>query len=175
MTGLAAFALRHWKLIGVGLIIAFLASYSAYQRGQAVKWHNAHDKAVAAHQRDLVTIKLSMQQAIADNAAKVIAKERAAAAITERTNDELQSDLVDARALAADYARRMRVNRTCASDSGQAGNTEIASAPSDSATAGGETFVSIPSDDLRICADNTVKAQSWADWYRELRDQWNKE
>jgi hypothetical protein len=172
MTALA-FALRNWKLILGGVVALGLAVALFLARSDARHAHEALTAEKASHALDIATWKVASAKAIADNIADVRAKEGDAAQITEKAQDDLQAQLADARALAADYARRMRA--ASAAYPGSAGKTSSGETPGAPASPDNAGMSLVADSDVRICTENTVKVKGWADWYAELRARYNAE
>jgi hypothetical protein len=86
--------------------------------------------------------------------------EAAQTKVREEVSRDLETKLASARAAADDYARRLR-NSAAQGGGNRAGLPEAADAPGAPAGAGEASLV----DDLRTCSDNTVKAESWRDWW----------
>ena len=171
MTALAAWSLVRrfwWAPLLVAAVIAAMI-YRADARHNLKGWQGEK----AAHELDLANIRAASAKAIADNIADVRAKESDAATIVEDKQHDLESQLADARRLAADYARRMRTGAagTDPRDAGAATIGKVASTPSDPLGSGGVSL--LDEDDVRICTDNTVKALGWPEYYAPLRARYN--
>lgn len=148
-----------WKKIGYALLAIGIASF-IWHRG-----YHSRDAEVAALNQTIANMKAASAQAAADNLAHVRAVEAKNAAIQKDMEDALETQLADARAAAGAFVVRQRAQ--AATDNAGAGRV---SDPPDATgsidDAGGKTLV--PDDDLRICAENTVKAQGWADWWKAI-------
>jgi hypothetical protein len=167
-----SFAWRHWKLILGGLVALSLSVALFLARSDARHAHEALTAEKASHALDIATWRAASAKAIADNLADVRAKEGDAAIITEKANHDLESQLADARALAADYARRVRAGTT--GDHGNAGQAGIGTIASTASAIGGTGGVSIlDEEDVRICTDNSVKLLGWQSFYASLRTRYN--
>jgi hypothetical protein len=177
--GFALKALGYLKLVpkpvwyALGILAALLmlwhihsgwerkAYNDAYNAGWAVE-HKAHEQTIANYRAAQATAK-------ATNVATVGAVETDTSKITEDKQHDLEAKLADARALAADYARRLRAGETGAAkgDPGQGSLPQASGAPGSPIGAG--TVPVMDDSDLQICSVNTVKAKGWQDWYSEVR------
>lgn len=83
--------------------------------------------------------------------------------VREEVSRDLEAKLASARAAADDYARRLR-NQAAQGGSNRA-HLPVVAEPPDAPDGPGETAIL---DDLRICADNTVKAEGWRDWWLRI-------
>jgi hypothetical protein len=137
---------------------AFNAGWSQQHRQLLTLEHNVRVAAIAAHVL---------------NHAQVTETEDRGAKITETNQHDLESQLAGARALAADYARRMRANAAAADPGrpGEGGISQAAASPGGADGAGGVPLVG--DADLRICTENTVKAIGWQRFYEAERATFN--
>jgi len=159
-----SFVWRHWKAFAsAGLAICVLG-YVGILKGEVS--HYKKLSAQFAEQNKLLeaTYTAAQQTARANNLEAVRKAETDGNAISERTQNDLQKQLADARALAANYARRMRGTTTA--NQGAAGESAIPEAANAAIGANGSSGNAlVPEDDLRICADNTTKAMGWQVWF----------
>lgn len=163
-----SFAWRHWRaFLSVGLAIVALA-YIGILKGEVSHYHKLSDQFAEQNKLLEATYRAAQNTARANNLEAVRKVEADGAAISERTQNDLQKELADARALAANYARRVRAapaaNQGAA---GQGGISEAAIAAISANGPGGNALV--PEDDLRICADNTTKARGWQQWFAAVK------
>lgn len=139
-------------------VVALLVfvDHRGYRRGVA-----SQQPAIAALNATIADVRLKTQQAKADDAIYAASVERAQAVITEEKSNAIEASLAAARADASAYAARLR-----AASSADKGGKRISDLPR-SAVASGPTID--PADmadvDAKACAENTVKAQDWLDWY----------
>ncbi|UIJ46890.1 hypothetical protein LZK98_08100 [Sphingomonas cannabina] len=115
-------------------------------------------------------IRAKRAEAKAEDIAHARAVETAQAAITQETEDALRAQLAAARAAAAAFAERLRSAEGSTADvrgNRSAAGLPVTTGPSQrTAGAGGAPVVD--ASDLRICSENTVKAQGWQDWYQRV-------
>jgi hypothetical protein len=153
----------------VGLVLHHKAEKRAYNEAFNAGWSQQH--------RQLVTLEHNVRVAATAaheiNHAQVTDTEDRAAKITETNQHDLESQLANARALAADYARRMRANAAAANPGrpGEGGVSQAAASPGIADGAGGVPLVG--DNDLRICTENTVKAIGWQRFYEAERAAYN--
>lgn len=117
----------------------------------------------AAHAQDIADVRAATAKAQADDLMHARAVETRQAKISQEIQDDLTSRLASARADAARYAERLRAASQAHPGSVAATDMPgLPDAPSGAAGAGQDAIV----DDAAICAENSVKAQGWQDWYR---------
>jgi len=164
-----SFAWRHWKaFLSVGIAIAVLG-YIGILKGNERHWHKIADQMSEQNKMLEASYTAAQQTARANNLEAVRKAETDGNAISERTQNDLQKQLADARALAANYARRMRAGATPANQgaAGESAISEASNASPGTDSASGNALV--PEDDLRICADNTTKARGWQVWFAAVQ------
>jgi len=159
-------ALRNWRTVVSLLSIGALAVLLIFARIDAKRWRKHFDQEAALHQRDLATVQAAAEKARADDlshAALVKARDDATA---KEMNDALSTRLADARRTADAYAAGLREARHRA-DQGSAGGAylpAVADAAGKPVGPGEETQL----DDARFCAENTVKAEGWREWWNKV-------
>jgi len=93
------------------------------------------------------------------HAAQIAARD---ARIAEETQHDLEARLADARAAAADHARRLS-DRT--GGAGGGGRADLPAAPTASGEPAAADRATELAADLTLCAENTVIAAGWQDWW----------
>lgn len=151
---------KAWAIIAVlGLVLLF-------SKMEARRWHKQADHCAAARLADQRGWQAAYDKAVADDAAHIAAVKARDDQITQEKTHALETQLVDARTAVARYAR---LHPASAANQGSAGAATVPAA-SDPASAvdgaGSEAIVSVA--DLEICADNTIKAAGWRDWWAEV-------
>ena len=149
------------RYLGSGMIAIGLwlwIDHRGYQRG----FHD-RDAEVAALNLTISNVHTAAEKARADDLAHAKAVEAQQSAITQEASRDLEQKLADARRIADDYARRLQ-SATPQADPGRGGAEDLPRAPDTSGSAPG-AGVDPLLDDLRICSENTVKAQAWLDWW----------
>lgn len=149
-----------WAIPIIGLTIALGVTRSTLDHRRA-----ALKAEQAAHAQDIADVRAATAKAQADDLMHARAVETRQAKISQEIQDDLTSRLASARADAARYAERLRT-ASQASDSGSAAASvpSFPDAPSSAVGASQDAFVA----DAAICAENSVKAQGWLDWYRSV-------
>lgn len=163
----AAWLRDHWRAIGVAVLLVVLAGGWALAASDARHWRLTAENAEARRVAQAASTREATETARrldAERAARVQAEQ---GAIAERTKDELETQLADARARTADYARRMRI---AASANPGGGGTAAVPAAADAAgaadTPAGAALVARA--DLDRCTDAYVVAAGWQRWWAEV-------
>ena len=147
------------RLLTGGLAIALAISCAmlwAEQRHSA-KWEKRAGEWQAAHDKLEANIRAKTALAQAQDAAHAAATEARDLKRAMETNDALRKDIAAVRSRLAERVRTGTTTADPRSGSGAAVPASPGSTPS-LAGAGGGAF--IPTDDLRICAENTLKAKA---------------
>jgi hypothetical protein len=156
-----------WKLAkpflpyiaGVLIVASLLSAYGhrQYERGS-----HSRDAQVATLIQNIAERQAASVKAAADNLAHVKQVEAEQASITKEQSNALTRQILDARSALAAYLVRSKAGQ------GNASQGVVSSIPGSSGgiTGAGENAV-VSVADLGICADNTVKAKAWQDWYRD--------
>lgn len=152
--------LPYWK-VGLALVVAAYIGLLHFQ----IASEKRHSAKVETRLRETNAALVKLESDVRSKTALAQAQDAAHAAATEardlkramETNDALHKDIA---AVRSRLAERVRAGATTA-DPGRGGGSAVS--PSSSSTprlagAGGGAF--IPTDDLRICAENTLKAKA---------------
>jgi hypothetical protein len=111
-------------------------------------------------------VRAKTAQAAADDAAHAAAVQADQDRNTKEQTDALQIALADARARAADYARRLRAAPSASGVAGGDGGTPAVPAAADAAgTVAGAGEAAVLAADASACAEAVTKAQGWQDWW----------
>lgn len=159
--------LLNWRWLLPSLGCLGLGVALMFAKGDARHWHKQADRIAELREADQVNWRAAYDKARADNIAHAYAVQVSDARIMQENEHDLQTKLVDARALAARTVERLRYRP--GPDQGAGGAAGIGTA----ADATGDPFgpgqkAIVDADDVRVCTENTVKAQGWQDWYRQL-------
>lgn len=151
-----------WSIPITGLAVLLLLA-----RSDARHWHKQAD----GYQQQLTLLEASYRAAQdtakAANLTAVTKAETDGAQIAKDHDDALEKQLADARALADDYARRLR---SAAADQGAAGQGDLSKAPRAAQGADGAGGMPVmDASDLQVCSVNTVKAHGWQAFYRDVK------
>ena len=169
MTGAAILTILRgfpWKWIGLGagvLGLVWYVHHRGYQAGVA-----SQAPVIASLNATIANVRAATAQAQAEDLAHKQAVEAADTKIAQEKTDDLEKQLADARAAVAVYSR---LHAASPADPGRGGTADMpgaADAPGAPDAAGGQALV--PVSDLAVCADATVKAQGWQDWYRAVAE-----
>ena len=118
----------------------------------------------AEYAQDIANVRAATEKAYADDLLHVRDVKARQAQLSKRIEDELVPQLAAARADAARYAERLRSASKAPGSGGAAANLPGGpDAPSGPAGAGQTAEL-----DAIACAENTVKAQGWQDWYASV-------
>lgn len=167
MFGLSMLNPWKWGTIGAGIGCVALGIMLLFARADADHWHQKADRCVELRKLDKANYTKAATEARLKATEAARQKELQNAKISEETQNVLSVKLENARAIANDYARRLRNNGAAAARSGrQADPGGTSTAARDPVGAGEGTVISVA--DLQICTENTVKAQGWQDWYRQI-------
>ena len=152
-----------WRWIALAL--AVLALVLGIERCGYTRGRHSRDAEVAALTGTIANMKAASAKAAADNIAHVQAVETRDEQIRQEQTNALSTQITDARAAAARYASMHHP----AADQGHAGDGRVPqAADAAGAVAGASAEAVVPAADLDICAENTVKAQGWWDWWAKV-------
>ena len=115
----------------------------------------------AAHARTVADVKAATAKAHAEDLAHARAVEARNAAIAQETQDDLTTRLAAARADADRFAARLRAQAGAGGGGEHDAGMSVAAAATGGADGAGEEAVV----DARVCAENTVKAEGWREWW----------
>ncbi len=153
--------MRLWGAIGAAVVVALLCA-----------WVWRIDSLRAQHKKDLAACVLNHQQFVADVKARTDEARRLDAAhkaeveqrqsqISQEKDSEIRKRIADAVA-----AVRVRIVSTPV-HSGSSRSPPVPGASIAAASpAGASQEAIVPVADLSICAENTVKAEGWQDWWK---------
>lgn len=88
---------------------------------------------------------------------------------TQESDNALRTQLADARTRADDLSRRLR-NASAQADSGGSGTKDLPRPANAASGANGAGQATVVAADNIACAENTVKAQGWQDWWHAVAD-----
>jgi len=155
---------KYWQYF----VIATLVLAGWHLSSRADYWHTASVECSQGRKADQDAYKAAQAEAKAVNIKTVADTEAKWKKASEDSQEDLNAKLSTARATVADYAARMRSNATATA--GRAANPTGVSGTAASAVVsdgnGEDTFVPVTVADLNICAENTVKAQGWQDFWK---------
>lgn len=153
-----------WKWIAAGAAVLG-AIWFVHHRGYASGVASQQPTIVSLN-ATIANVRTATAKAQADDLAHKRAVETQDAKIAQEKTDALEKQLADARAAVADYVRMHAAPAADSSGSRTAAVSFTPAAASASAGAGSQALV--PVSDLSICADNSVKAQGWIDWWKAV-------
>jgi hypothetical protein len=162
MTWFAIWKLAKPLLPYIAGLLILAGLLSAYGHRQYERGSHSRDAQVATLAQNIAEREAASVKAAADNLAHVKQVEAEQAAITKEQSNALTHQLTDARSALAAYLVRSKAGQ------GNASQGDVSSVPGSSGgIAGASENAVVPVADLGICADNTVKAKAWRDWYNE--------
>jgi hypothetical protein len=165
MTGWAtmlALARRFWWAIPAAALAVALFATRATLAGRTAEL--AAEK--AARREEIANLRATAAKAHADDLTHARAVETRQAQINQENQDALLSRLADARADADAYARQLRANRAAGADSGGGAGTDL---PGATDAAGLSAHADRVAElDAQACAANTVIADGWQRWWRDV-------
>lgn len=144
-------------ILALTLYAGFLNIQIAVEKRHSAKWEKRAGEWQAAHDKLEANIRAKTVLAQAQDAAHAAATEARDLKRAMETNDALRKDIA---AVRSRLAERVRAGATTA-DKGSGGSSSVPTSPGSTpslAGAGGGAF--IPENDLRICAENTLKAKA---------------
>lgn len=164
------FAKTYWSQIALGLVILGMSiTLGVTRHTLSVRTQTLHNTEMA-YQNLQNEVKNKTEAAkVADekHANDIHQKDEAVRIDHEQT---IQDQLDRAKSAAADYARELRRKATGDTRSvGSSGVGPVAPTPGTTADPGKGSVVDETEDDLQICAENTVKAQGWPDWWHSIQ------
>lgn len=144
-------------------IIAVLGLMLLFAKMDARHWHKRADQCSAARVADHRAWQEAYDKAVAADKAHIAAVKARDDQINQEKTHALESQLVDARAAVARYAR---LHPAPQANPGSAGAAAVpaASDPASFADGTGQEAI-VPVSDLAICSDAVVKAEGWRDWW----------
>lgn len=157
--------------IALPILAVLLVTNIASGIGLAITRHTLADRTVElsaerlAHQADITNVKAQTAQAQADDQMHALAVKNAQDQITEEKQNDLQTQLVSARAIAA---RFVRSHAATASRGGQAASV---SAAADTAGQPDSTPTDavVSAADIDACAVDYTIAAGWRSWWKEVQ------
>lgn len=158
-------AKKYWSQLALGLLVLGLSISLGITRHTLSSRTETLHNTVVAYQNFQNEVKNKTEAAqVADqkHADTIHAQDEA---IRTKNETSLQARLDAAQSAAADYAAKLRNQSKTNSGSGGAPSSSPAANPSGTTPDAGKDPVL---DDARICAENTVKAQGWLDWWKEV-------
>ena len=159
--GAAALARRVWPYAAAaGVIVAtwLYIDHRGFQRGAA-----SRQPEITRLEKAIADVRAKTAEAKADDLANKIRVEAEQAKVQSDAETKLRHDLAAARAAVE------RLRRAPQADTGGGRGTDLPGT-SDAASnlAGASEDAVIPFADAVICADNSVKAQGWQDWWKSV-------
>jgi|GEM_PF-5977280 len=161
MTFVLALLSRVWPYLLGGATVIALWLYAD---------HRGYSRAEAIYTAQIAQLENDVRQKTAEAQAEDIAHARVIEQAQEQARKEAYHDidekLAAARADADAYVRRMLAK--AATDQGSGGGTGVPGA-AEPAGEPADTDTTAILDDARICAENTVKAEGWSEWWAGIQ------
>lgn len=170
---LLSFAWRHWKaILSVGVLISVLV-YIGILKGEVSHYHKLSDQFAEQNRMLEATYSAAQNTARANNLEAVRKAEADGAAISEKRQHGLETQLADANARADAYLDSMR-RKPAGNDKGGSGKGGIPETAGNSAdpTAADRMSV-VDASDVHICTKNTVVALGYQGFVRDVWARYN--
>lgn len=159
-------AKTYWSQIALGLLVLGLAVSLGVTR------HTLSIRTQTLHNTEQAYANFQKEVKVKTDAAELADKQHADAIhqqdedIRIKGEDLLKDKLAAADRDAAAYATKLR-NQASGNPRpiGSQGSGSVANSSGSAPTASGTSVVDVPGNDARVCAENTVKAEQWRDWY----------
>lgn len=159
--------LRFWREGLIGALVIGLLVQALIYSGNIAECEARRNEVQAALDRTKSDYRTAQAQAQADNLSKVREIERANAAKTQEIQSDLETQLADARVAGAGYAERLRLAREAVARAAHAAGMPAKGDPASvAADASGEADLA---ENIRICSENTVKADGWQRWWESVK------
>lgn len=159
--------LKYWQQILLGgTAIALALALVVTRHTLANRTESLHNLTVSAANFQQA-VSLATAKAEADDIAHSNAVKEQDEKIRNDNEADLKTKLANADALANAYANRLRSATASANTRGGKGPS-LPAAPDPSGPATGPSPDPVV-DDTRICAENTVLAQGWQDWFKDAQ------
>jgi hypothetical protein len=153
----------------IAIVIAVLLATVLVQRAQGQADKAALTTAAARFNEFAADVRANTATAHAADQAHARRVEAAQSAVTQGATRDLETQLADARRVAADYARRLRAEAAQAHPGG-GGTANLPAAAIPARPAAGAGGAALLDEDIRICTENTVKAEAWPAWWAKQQE-----
>lgn len=158
----------HWRGLTLAALLAVLAGGWTLSASDARHWRLTAENAEARRIAQEAATRAATETARRLDAARAARVQAEQAAIAERNRNALETELEDARARTADYARRMRI-ATAAADPRRGGTAPVPAAADAARPAGAPADGAVVARaDLDRCTDAYVVAAGWQRWWAEV-------
>ena len=161
LSGLASFLRRAWPYLAVAALTYAALSYAQHVGFQ--KGAQSRQPEITRLEKTIADVRTKTAEAKAADLANKIRVEAEQAKVQSDAETKLRHDLSAARAAVERLRRAPQTNSGSSGGTGLPGPTDAAS---ELAGASGDAV--IPFADAMICADNSVKAQGWQDWWKSV-------
>lgn len=148
-------------------VMAALAILCLHLNSRATHWHDQASLCAQARKTDEANYRAASAKASNENKATVLATERKWQAVVADKDRQYNATIASANASVANYVDRMRNQTAAYRRSLAAAGVSPASFPASGANGAGEATL-VPVSDLNVCAENTVKAQTWQDFWKGI-------
>lgn len=167
--GLSALGILSKLALPIALLIAMLAAW--HFKDKADYWHSQYEVVTALRKADFEAYKKAQTVARDINTREVLAVEQKWHKIVLNQQEQINEARANYYRHLDDYAKRMR-SQTLGAPSGVAGQGSVPQTAGTSETTEGastSSLIPVELNDLKICTDNTVKAQQWQFFYGQLQ------
>lgn len=155
----------HWR----GVVILLLAAAVWHYASAASSWEQRYSTEHSLVTSNKKAYEQAQQSAALANANEVAATESHWQEVVTKTKESYDAKLATAQSLTRAYAVRMRNSgQAVASPSSTVQVPQAAEPSSGAASPSEEALILVPESDLNVCAENTVKAESWLEFWNGL-------
>jgi hypothetical protein len=165
----ALLLLKKYWYFGVIALLTFLVWDN---HRSAVHFKDQYELCQQTRKTDQATFKAGLAAASDANRAAVLRVEHGWQDVVASKDKEYNAKINTANARIADYIAGMRLKPSFGPNSGDPGSSGLSSSPQPTGVTDGTregTFLPVPENDLYICAENTVKAQTWQTFYSDVK------
>lgn len=164
---MTALALRYWRELLIGALTVALAASLLIGSARLARCEQRTTETIAALDKTKSDYVAAQAKAAEQNVQQVRAIEQQNAAKTQEIQDDLTTRLDAARAAGDAHAARLREQAEASRRAAGATGVPVeADAASNTDGTGGASLLA---NDIRICSENTVKAQGWQDWWSAVK------
>lgn len=160
-------AISHWKDIFSALLVVTVVGKTI----EARHYHRAYTNCTALRKADKAAYEDAQKSAAVKNKAEVQAAETLWKAAGVKVAGEYDDKLKTAYAAVARYANGVR-SQTTPRPTGVGGVPQAPRATEGSDGPGSGALIPVPTGDLNVCAENTIKAQEWQEYWKSVVANW---
>ncbi len=164
-----AYCFRHWKEV----LMCLMSVVIVYQVGQTRHYHKLYDNCQSLRKEDKKNYETAQKDAASKNKREVAAAEDKWKGVADTTKKVYDEKLKNAYAAVSRYANGVR-SQAAPRPTSNGSLPQAANAPDGSDGPGKGALVPVTTGDLNVCAENTVKAEQWQEWWKGVVANWPK-